>query len=213
MVKSECFLLIHPSISFLISRLVTEQLIRKKSEHNELMIGTLEELSLHQENIDKIEHVQDWCRDLQILLLQGNLISRIENLGKLKKLQYLNLAINNIELIENLSKLESLSKLDLTLNFIGDIESVSSLQGNYNLKELILTGNPCTDYPNYRTFVIHKLPQLEVLDSTPGKLRSFQSIRGVYGNPHFLFLCDVKVIRTATACSSSSPVIRVAAAA
>lgn len=131
-----------------------------------MIISTLEELSLHQENIDKIEHIQDWCRDLQILLLQGNLISRIENLGKLKKLNYLNLAINNIERIENLEKLESLSKLDLTLNFIGDLESVANLKGIYNLKELILTGNPCTDYPGYRQFVIHTLPQLEILDST-----------------------------------------------
>lgn len=131
-----------------------------------MIIGTLEELSLHQENIEKIELVQDWCRDLQILLLQGNLISRIENLGRLTKLNYLNLAINNVEKIENLEKLESLSKLDLTLNFIGDLESVASLQHNHNLRELILTGNPCTDYPGYRHFVIHTLPQLHVLDSS-----------------------------------------------
>lgn len=131
-----------------------------------MIISTLEELSLHQENITRIDHVQDWCRDLEILLLQGNLISRIENLGKLKKLHYLNLAINNIEKIENLEKLESLSKLDLTLNFIGDIESVKNLRDNYNLQELILTGNPCCDYPGYRQYIIHTLPQLSTLDST-----------------------------------------------
>lgn len=130
-----------------------------------MIISTLEELSLHQENIDKIEHVQDWCRDLQILLLQGNLIHKIENLGKLKKLNYLNLALNNIEKVENLEKLESLTKLDLTLNFIGDLESISNLKNNYNLRELNLTGNPCSDYPRYRQFVIHTLPQLDILDS------------------------------------------------
>lgn len=56
---------------------VTEDLVRKKSEHNELLISTLEELSLHQENIERIEHLQNWCRDLQILLLQSNLIGKI----------------------------------------------------------------------------------------------------------------------------------------
>ena len=56
---------------------VTEKLIRKKSEHNELLIFTLEELSLHQENIEKIEHIQNWCRELKILLLQSNLIPKI----------------------------------------------------------------------------------------------------------------------------------------
>lgn len=143
---------------------VTEQLIRKKSEHNELIIGTLEELSLHQEDVEKIEHVHNWCRELKILLLQSNLIGKIENLSKLKKLEYLNLALNNIERIENLDALESLSKLDLTLNFIGDLISVNNLRDNYNLKELILTGNPCTDYRGYREYVITVLPQLNTLD-------------------------------------------------
>lgn len=145
--------------------LVTEDLIRKKAEHNEKIIGTLEELSLHQEDVEKIEHLHNWCREIQILYLQANLIGKIENLNKLKKLQYLNLAINNIEKIENLSRCESLEKLDLTLNFIGDLESISSLANNINLKHLYLTGNPCCDYPNYRNFVIGKLPQIKTLDS------------------------------------------------
>lgn len=109
--------------------------------------------------------MQNWCRDLQILLLQSNLISRIENLHKLKRLEYLNLALNNIERIENLSQCESLQKLDLTLNFIGTLtDCETALRDNYNLRELILTGNPCTDYAGYREYVIAVLPQLDKLD-------------------------------------------------
>ncbi|XP_058818434.1 protein tilB isoform X2 [Topomyia yanbarensis] len=143
---------------------ITEKLIRKRSEHNELVIGTLEELSLHQEDIEQIEHIDRWCRDLKILLLQSNLIAKIENLHMLKKLEYLNLAVNNIERIENLAGLESLQKLDLTLNFIGELTTVESLKGNYNLRELYLTGNPCTDFPGYRDYVICALPQIDTLD-------------------------------------------------
>lgn len=150
--------------SFPFSNSVTEQLIRKKSEHNELMISTLEELSLHQEDIERIEHLHNWCRNLKILLLQNNLIGKIENVFKLKHLEYLNLAINNVEKIENLEELESLQKLDLTLNFIGVLTSVESLKENYNLKHLTLTGNPCTDFEGYRDYVIVTLPQLESLD-------------------------------------------------
>lgn len=124
----------------------------------------MEELSLHQEDIEKIEHIQNWCRDLKILLMQNNLIDKLQNLFKLKKLEYLNLALNNIERIENLDGLESLNKLDLTLNFIGELTSVSNLKANYHLNELILTGNPCCDYPGYRAFVIAVLPQLKTLD-------------------------------------------------
>lgn len=139
-------------------------MVRKKSEHNELLISTLEELSLHQEDIERIEHLHNWCRELKILLMQSNLIAKIENLYKLKRLEYLNLALNNIERVENLHQLESLNKLDLTLNFIGELTSIETLKDNYNLRTLILTGNPCCDYPHYREYVIATLPQLDSLD-------------------------------------------------
>lgn len=143
---------------------ITVDLVRKKAEHHDCLLAPLEEIALHQENIEKIEHLQDWCPKLKILLMQSNLIAKIENLNKLKHLTYLNLALNNIEVIENLERCESLQKLDLTLNFIGDILSVESLTDNYNLENLYLTGNPCTDYENYNDFVIGTLPQLNSLD-------------------------------------------------
>ncbi|XP_075225768.1 touch insensitive larva B [Lycorma delicatula] len=144
---------------------ITEELVRKRAEHNEREIGTLEEISLHQEDIEKIEHLQHWCKDLKILLLQSNLISKIENLKKLKKVEYINLAVNNIEKIENLEGCESLQKLDLTLNFIGELTSVENLQNNLQLEDLYLTGNPCTDYKGYREYVITALPQIKRLDN------------------------------------------------
>ena len=61
---------------------------------------------------------------------------------------------------------EFLEKLDLTLNFIGDLLSVESLSVNVHLRELYLTGNPCTDYEGYRDFVVAALPQITSLDGT-----------------------------------------------
>lgn len=107
---------------------ITLDLLRKRSEHNEGEISTLEEIALHQENIVKIELIDKTCRHMKILLLQNNLISKIENLSKLKRLEYLNLALNNIEIIENLEGLENLKKLDLTVNFIGDLRGIKSLR-------------------------------------------------------------------------------------
>ncbi|KAL7304450.1 hypothetical protein TKK_0003245 [Trichogramma kaykai] len=146
---------------------ITWELLRRRSEHNEGEISTLEELSLHQENIERIELLNHACRDLKILLLQYNLISRIENLHKLKRLEYLNLALNNIEVIENLEGLESLKKLDLMVNFVGDARDVKCLRNNEFLEQLILTGNPCCDYDGYRDYVIATLPQLRELDMKP----------------------------------------------
>ncbi|XP_050433301.1 protein tilB-like [Adelges cooleyi] len=143
---------------------ITIELLRKRCEHNEGEIGTLEELSLHQEDLIKIEHLQNWCKGLKILLLQSNLIFKIENLNKLKQLEYLNLALNCVEKIENLDRCESLNKLDLTMNFIGELTSVETLKNNIHLRTLFLTGNPCTDYDGYRQYVIGTLPQLDTLD-------------------------------------------------
>ncbi|XP_068582163.1 dynein axonemal assembly factor 11 isoform X2 [Cebidichthys violaceus] len=141
-------------------------MVRRRAEHNECEIFSLEELSLHQQDIERVEHLDRWCRELRILYLQSNLISRIENVGRLKKLQYLNLALNNIEVIENLEGCESLQKLDLTVNFVGRLSSVVSLQRCVLLTELFLVGNPCAQFQGYRQYVVNALPQLKWLDGT-----------------------------------------------
>ncbi|XP_043200534.1 dynein axonemal assembly factor 11-like [Amphibalanus amphitrite] len=146
--------------------LITEELVRKRAEHNEKEIFSLEELSLHQCDVERIQHLDRWCRRLRILYLQSNLIEKIENVSRLKELEYLNLALNSIERVENLEGCESLTKLDLTLNFIGELTSVASLQHNEHLRELYLTGNPCADYEGYRDWVAVTLPQLQTLDGT-----------------------------------------------
>ncbi|NXE89605.1 TILB protein, partial [Menura novaehollandiae] len=144
---------------------VTEDLVRRRAEHNNCEIFSLEEISLHQQEIEKLEHLDKWCQDLKILYLQNNLIPKIENVGKLKKLEYLNIALNNIERIENLEGCEELKKLDLTANFIGELSSIESLKYNIHLKELFLVGNPCTEFEGYRQFVVATLHQLKYLDS------------------------------------------------
>ncbi|XP_011554633.3 protein tilB [Plutella xylostella] len=161
---------------------ITVELVRKSAEHHDRELAPLEEIALHQKNIEKIEYLQDWCPKLKILLLQSNLIAKIENLNKLKYLNYLNLAMNNIEVIENLDRCESLQKLDLTLNFIGNIVSVESLVNIYNLETLYLTGNPCVDYDNYRHFVVGTLPQLTSLDGHD--IERSERIQALQNLPH-----------------------------
>jgi protein TilB len=146
---------------------ISLDLIKKKTEHHDGLLEDLEEITLHQLNIEKIEVIHNICKRLKQLLLQNNLISKIENVNKLKSLEYLNLALNNITKIEGLQGCEKLNKLDFTVNFI-DIdslqESIEHLKGNIFLRDLYLTGNPCTDFEGYRMFVIHTLPQLNKLD-------------------------------------------------
>ena len=60
----------------------------------------------------------------------------------------MNLALNNISMIENIEGCESLYKLDMTVNFVGldELEeSMVNLSRVASIKDLYLTGNPCTE--------------------------------------------------------------------
>ena len=98
--------------------------------------------------------------------MQNNLISKLNNLHRLKELEYANFAVNNVRKIENLQRCESLTKLDLTMNFVekASLLTVHTLRENYKLEDLYLMGNPCADFGGYRMFVIGTLPQLKRLD-------------------------------------------------
>jgi len=89
-------------------------------------------------------------------------------------------AVNNIARVENLQACEALAKLDLTVNFVGlaGLPSVASLAANPALRDLHLTGNPCADWPGYRTFVVASLPQLARLARPARRARAPLPPRG-----------------------------------
>ncbi|KAH8097795.1 hypothetical protein JL720_709 [Aureococcus anophagefferens] len=143
---------------------ITRELIRKRAEHNEGVISTLEELTLHQEE-PRDRAPRTICRKLKILYLQNNIISKMENLHHMKDLEYLNLALNNISKVEGLDKCEFLNKLDLTVNFV-DVdaleESMDNLASRIHLRDLYMMGNPAqVDWPGFKNYVVARLPQLK----------------------------------------------------
>lgn len=152
---------------------ITIDLLRKRAEHNEGMISTLEEISLHQEELESInEVIATNCRKIKILYLQNNIIRKMENLKFMRSLEYLNLALNNISKIEGLQNCEFLNKLDLTLNFI-DFDtlevSIRHLQRRENLRDLYMMGNPSQsewEDGKFNHYVIAMLPQLRTIDGT-----------------------------------------------
>ena len=164
---------------------ITLDMIRRRAEHNEGMVGNLEEIALHQQEIEKIEALGQICRHLKIIYMQNNLVSKLQNLHRLKELEYLNMALNNVTKIENLQRCESLQKLDLTMNFItkASLLTVHTLDACPKLDDLYLMGNPCADFGGYRAFVIGTLPQLRRLDGkdvTPSeRILSKQELPGV----------------------------------
>ena len=53
---------------------ITDQLLVSRAEHNEGHLPTLEEISLHQQSLDKIEYLNRVCADLKILQFQVKFI-------------------------------------------------------------------------------------------------------------------------------------------
>ena len=146
---------------------ITKDVLRRKSEHNEGTMAELEEISLHQMEIERIENIDALCPKLRILYLQNNIIGKLENLRRLKDLEYLNVALNNITKIEGLQSCEFLNKLDLTVNFI-DVdaweESVSNLERNSHLCDIYIVGNPVCEWEGHFDYLVARLPQVRRVD-------------------------------------------------
>lgn len=136
-------------------RHITLDLLRRRSEHNEGLVSTLEELALHQEELEAVGPVlgRTCGRTLRILLLQNNCLGPTlleRETRPLRRLTYLNLALNNLTALGDrpgvLARCEFLAKLDLTLNFV-DVDALEELVDELarlrSLRELFLLGNPC----------------------------------------------------------------------
>ena len=46
---------------------MTHELLKKSSEHNDMCLSTLEEISLHQRELLKIDLLEQFCRKLKIV--------------------------------------------------------------------------------------------------------------------------------------------------
>ena len=62
---------------------ITDKLLMSRAEHNDGALDTLEEISLHQQKLEKIEYINRVCANLKILHFQDNCIEKLENLGRL----------------------------------------------------------------------------------------------------------------------------------
>ena len=58
--------------------------VPQRAEHNNGLLADLQELRLHQQNIEAIELIGQACRKLRVLYLTNNLISSLRGLEHLK---------------------------------------------------------------------------------------------------------------------------------
>ncbi|TMW55847.1 hypothetical protein Poli38472_008495 [Pythium oligandrum] len=144
-------------------RLTVEVILRAQISINPLKDR---ELSLRGYQAPAIENLGVTKDGFDCIDLSDNEIKKLENFPRLRRLRMLLLNNNHIAKIQdNLAdSIESLQYLILTGNRIADFSEVDRLVAFEKLDTLSLIGNPVTKRKYYRQYVIHKLPQLRVLD-------------------------------------------------
>jgi hypothetical protein len=112
-------------------------------EHLEQFAGVLRELSLANNKLSRMNNLAPVASTLEVLNLNGNAISRIpEAVGALRCLRVLGLASNRLSMLDDFKRLAELPAL----------------------AQLEVRDNPATQTLSARDFVVFTLPALDMLD-------------------------------------------------
>lgn len=83
-----------------------------------------------------------------------------------KNLQWLDLSHNYIQKLDyDFKEFPWLRTLYLHCNFLYDLNDFTQLSNHKQLKTMMIHGNPLTETPNFRSYLISILPNLKKIDS------------------------------------------------
>ena len=111
----------------------------------------------------KIKHKN--LSEVKVLNLYGNDLEDIQILKKLNNIEILSLSLNKISSLKPLKNCLHLKELYLRKNNISNLSEINYLTNLKNLKILWLEENPISNLPNYKIYILNKLPQLVKLDN------------------------------------------------
>jgi len=163
-------------------RLTADLVLRSPSRINPL---NERELELRGNKIPAIENLGACQDQYDTIDFSDNEVGKLENFPLLNRL--LSLAFNNnhiTKIAPNLS--ESLPKLEtliLTNNRIVNLADLDPLSDLTTLRTLSVLDNVVSKKPNYRYYVIHKLPDLKILDFRKIKRKERLESERLFGPP------------------------------
>lgn len=105
--------------------------------------------------------------DVRILNMWGYNLKDVSIFQEMPNVEVVSLSINEITTLRDFSNCFKLRELLLRHNNISDISEIQYLTNITTLRRLWLAENPIAKLPNYRSYVISVLPQLEILDEIP----------------------------------------------
>lgn len=140
------------------------------------------ELDLRGYKVPVIENMGATLDQFDTIDMSDNEIRKIDGFPLLKRLKCLLFNNNRIvrvceHLEEHLPNLESLVLTNNGLQELGDLDNLSTVK---NLTYLSLMRNPVTTRKHYRLYVIHKLPQLRLLDFQKIKQKERETAAGLF---------------------------------
>ena len=111
----------------------------------------------------KVKHKN--LSDIKVLNLYGNDLEDIQIIKKLVNIEILSLSLNKISSLKPFKNCLHLKELYLRKNNISNLNEINYLTNLKNLKILWLKENPISNLPNYKIYILNKLPQLVKLDN------------------------------------------------
>jgi U2 small nuclear ribonucleoprotein A' len=143
------------------------------------------ELDLRAKKIPAIENLGTTQDQYDTIDLSDNEIGKLENFPLLPRLRCLLFNNNHISKIApNLDEsLPNLETLILTNNRLVNLQDIDPLADLPSLKTLSLIDNVVSKKPNYRLYVIHKLPNLKLLDFRKIKHKDRAESEKLFGPP------------------------------
>lgn len=141
------------------------------------------ELCLRSFKIPVIENLGATQDQYQVIDLSDNELLKIDNFPNLTRLEALLLADNRIcRISRGLGKaLPKLDTLILTNNKLSRFNDLKPLSDIPTLTHVCLLGNPVANTSDYRLFMIHRLPNLKVLDFSKIKQTERQAASAKFG--------------------------------
>jgi len=160
-------------------RLTADLILRSPSYFNPLKER---ELDLRGNKIAVIENLGATQDQYDCLDLSDNEISKLENFPLSNRLRTLLCSNNQINRIGSLGEsLPHLETLILTNNKISNLSDIDTLEELPALRTLSLIDNGITKKQNYRLYLLHKLPNLRLLDFRKIKLKERQAAETMFG--------------------------------
>eukprot|EP01129_Flabellula_baltica_P012032 TRINITY_DN5372_c0_g1_i2.p1 TRINITY_DN5372_c0_g1~~TRINITY_DN5372_c0_g1_i2.p1 ORF type:complete len:236 (+),score=63.38 TRINITY_DN5372_c0_g1_i2:24-731(+) len=140
------------------------------------------EIDMRGNKIPRIENLGAAEDQFDTIDLSDNTITKLEGFPLMNRMRTLLLSNNQIKYIADGlgASLPNLESIILTNNLIEELGEIDSLTELENLRTLSLLKNPVTNQEHYRLYVIHRIPQLKILDFQKIKLAEREQAEAIF---------------------------------